>query len=92
MAQLNYETDEPTLFGTFTPENFELFENEGRGPLTSNIPEAAAFFRTRPELEAPDIEFHFAPSMFYDEGLTAPHGARLLLRPGRRQAGRAAAG
>ena len=40
MAQLNYETDEPSLFGAFTPENFELFETEGRGPLTSNIPEA----------------------------------------------------
>jgi len=72
MAQLNYETDEPSLFGTFTPENLELYEKEGRGPLTSNIPEAAAFFRTRPDLEAPDIEFHYAPSMFYDEGLTAP--------------------
>ena len=42
MAQLNYETDEPSLFGVFTPENFELLETEGRGPLTSNIPEAGA--------------------------------------------------
>ena len=72
MAQLNYLTDEPTLFGTFTPENFELFE-DGSGPLTSNIPEAGGFFRTRPDLAAPDVEFHFAPSMFFDEGLTAPH-------------------
>ena len=73
MAQLNYETDEPSLFGTFTPPNFELLEREGRGPLTSNIPEAGAFLRSRPDLSAPDIEFHYAPSMFYDEGLTAPH-------------------
>ena len=73
MCQLNYETDEPSLFGAFNAENFELFAKEGRGPLTSNIPEAAAFFRTRPELEAPDMQFHYAPSMFYDEGLTAPH-------------------
>jgi choline dehydrogenase len=73
MAQVNYETDEPCLFGAFTPENFDLLETHGRGPLTSNIPEAGAFFRTRPELDAPDIEFHYAPSMFYDEGLTAPH-------------------
>ena len=72
MAQLNYTTDAPSLFGTFTPENFELLNGEGRGPLTSNIPEAGGFFRTRPELEAPDVEFHFAPSMFFDEGLTAP--------------------
>ncbi len=72
MAQLNYTTDEPSLFGTFTPENIALLQEEGRGPLTSNIPEAGGFFRSRPELEAPDIEFHFAPSMFFDEGLTAP--------------------
>jgi choline dehydrogenase-like flavoprotein len=76
MAQVNYLTDEPTLFATFTPENFELLEREGRGPLTSNIPEAGGFFRTRPGLAAPDVQFHFAPSLFFDEGLTAPgdHG------------------
>jgi choline dehydrogenase-like flavoprotein len=76
MAQLNYLTDETTLFMSMTPENVELLEKEGRGPLTSNIPEAAGFFRTRPGLAAPDVEFHFAPSMFFDEGLTAPadHG------------------
>ncbi len=73
MAQLNYETDEPSLFGSFTPENFERFEQDGTGPLCSNIPEAGAFLRTRPDLDAPDIQFHYAPSMFYDEGLTAPH-------------------
>jgi choline dehydrogenase len=81
MAQLNYETDEPSLFGVFTPDNFALLEHEGRGPLTSNIPEAGAFFRTRPELEAPDIEFHYAPSMFYDEGLTAPHAGGYCFGP-----------
>jgi len=71
MAQVNYLTDEPTLFGTFTPENFALLD-DGRGPLTSNIPEAGGFVRTRSELTAPDVEFHFAPSLFFDEGLTAP--------------------
>jgi choline dehydrogenase-like flavoprotein len=77
MAQLNYLTDEPSLFmAAADPANFELLEQEGRGPLTSNIPEAAGFFRCRPGVEAPDVEFHFAPSMFYDQGLTAPadHG------------------
>ena len=77
MAQINYLTDEPSLFmAAADPEHLALLEAEGRGPLTSNIPEAAGFFRTRPGLEAPDIEFHFAPSMFFDEGLSAPadHG------------------
>jgi choline dehydrogenase-like flavoprotein len=81
MAQLNYETDAPSLHGAFVPPNFELFEAEGRGPLTSNIPEAGGFFRTRPELEAPDIEFHYAPGMFYDEGLTAPHDSGYCFGP-----------
>jgi choline dehydrogenase-like flavoprotein len=76
MAQLNYLTDEPSLFMSITPETIEQFERDGSGPLSSNIPEAGAFFRTRPGLDAPDIEFHYAPSMFFDEGLTAPadHG------------------
>jgi choline dehydrogenase-like flavoprotein len=76
MVNVNFTTDEPALFGILTPENFELLEKEGRGPLSSNIPEAGGFFKTRDDLPAPDIEFHFAPSLFFDEGLTAPsdHG------------------
>jgi choline dehydrogenase len=76
MAQLNYLTDEPSLFMAVTPENIALLEAEGRGPLSSNIPEGAGFFRARPGVDAPDVEFHFAPSLFFDEGLTAPsdHG------------------
>jgi choline dehydrogenase-like flavoprotein len=72
MALLNFLSSEPGLFGIFTPENFEALQ-VGRGPLTSNIPEAGGFFRSRPDLPAPDIEFHFSPSLFFDEGLTAPH-------------------
>lgn len=76
MAQVNYLTDEPSLFMAVTPENIALLESEGRGPLSSNIPEGAGFFRARPGVDAPDVEFHFAPSLFFDEGLTAPsdHG------------------
>jgi choline dehydrogenase-like flavoprotein len=81
MAQLNYTTDEESLFGAFTPDNLALLEKEGRGPLSSNIPEAGGFFRTRPDLPAPDVEFHFAPSMFYDEGLTAPHDSGYCFGP-----------
>jgi choline dehydrogenase len=76
MAQLNYLTDETSLHQVLTPENIALLETEGRGPLTSNIPEAAGFFRCRAGVDAPDVEFHLAPSMFFDEGLSAPtdHG------------------
>jgi choline dehydrogenase len=76
MAQVNYLTDEPSLFMATNPDNIALLESQGRGPLSSNIPEAGGFFRARPGVPAPDIEFHFAPSLFFDEGLTAPsdHG------------------
>jgi len=72
MVNVNYLTDEPGLFGIFTPENFALLESEGRGPLTSNYPEAGGYFTTRPNLPAPDVEFHFAAAPFFDEGLRPP--------------------
>lgn len=81
MANLNYISRVPALYGIFTPENFELLHGEGRGPLTSNLPEAGAFFRSRPELPAPDLQFHFSPSLFYDEGLTAPHDHGFVFGP-----------
>ena len=40
----------------------------GRGPLTSNIGEGGGFVRTRPDLEAPDMQYHVAPTEFYDNG------------------------
>jgi choline dehydrogenase len=72
MANLNILTDEETLLSAMTPDNLALFESDRRGPLTSNIPEAGAFFRSRPGLDAPDVQFHYAPVMFWDEGLTPP--------------------
>jgi choline dehydrogenase-like flavoprotein len=76
MVNVNYLTDEPGLFGIFTPENFAMLESDGCGPLCSNYPEAGGFFRTRPDLPAPDVEFHFAAAPLVDEGLVAPvdHG------------------
>ena len=55
----------------FTPENFGCSERVA-ARSRSNIPEAGGFFRTRADLPAPDVEFHFAPSIFFDEGLNAP--------------------
>src|SRR6201996_1800993 len=81
MVNLNYTTDAPSLFDAATPENFALFESEGRGPLTSNIPEGAGFFRARRGVSAPDVEFHFAPGMLYDQGLTAPEAGGYAFGP-----------
>lgn len=57
-----------------------------RGMLASNVGEAAAFLRSRGDLEAPDLELIFAPVLFENEGTTPPsrHGisiATVLLQP-----------
>jgi len=45
----------------------------GRGPLASNVGEAGGFTATR-ELDAPDMQFHVAPTQFVDNGLREPTG------------------
>jgi len=57
-----------------------------RRMLTSNVAEAYAFVRTRPELSLPDIELVFAPVPFLEHGLVNPkaHGVSVgvvLLTP-----------
>lgn len=44
----------------------------GSGPLASNVGEAGAFFRSRQDLPAPDIQIHVAPTGFYDNGFREP--------------------
>ncbi|WP_370289987.1 GMC family oxidoreductase [Nocardioides sp.] len=44
----------------------------GTGPLVSNIGEGGGFWRSRPDLAAPDIQAHVAPTGFYDNGLHEP--------------------
>ncbi|HEX4704049.1 MAG TPA: GMC family oxidoreductase N-terminal domain-containing protein [Pseudonocardiaceae bacterium] len=46
----------------------------GRGPLSSNVGEAGGFMATRAELDAPDMQFHVAPTQFVDNGLREPTG------------------
>jgi len=54
MTLMNWTTDHESLMTALTPENIELLQTEGRGPLSSNIAEAGGFMRTRPGLDAPD--------------------------------------
>jgi choline dehydrogenase len=74
-AGMVYAIDEEiSLFGALGDENLALFESEGRGPLTSNIAEVGGFMRTRDGLDAPDVQFHFVPGRFEDEGLVPGEG------------------
>ena len=76
MVVLNYLTDHESLMSALSPQNLALLQDEGRGPLTSNIGEAGGFWETRPGLAGADVQFHSAPVLFYQEGLGAPvaHG------------------
>jgi choline dehydrogenase len=56
------------------------------GPFTSNMGEGLAFFRSRPDLPAPDLQFHFGPVRFERHGLEPPTTHEMtigvtLLRP-----------
>ncbi len=75
-----------TLASAESVRNLITWAVRGRGPLTSNVGEAAAFLRTRPQLAAPDLELLFAPVLFEEEGLKQPTEdgltlATVLLRP-----------
>jgi choline dehydrogenase len=50
-----------------------------RGMLTSCVGEAATLVRSRPELNAPDLELIFAPVPYMDHGLTPPPGHGLTI-------------
>ncbi len=69
MALLNFRTDVESPLAAVTPENAALLQNEGRGPLSSNIAETGGFFRSRDDLDSPDIQFHSANALFHQEGL-----------------------
>ena len=77
MAQLNYLTDEQSLFMSATPGEHRAAGIRGTRAADLQHPRGGRLLphpaRTRP---APDVQFHFAPSLFFDEGLTAPsdHG------------------
>lgn len=53
----------------------------GRGPLSSNVAEAGAFFTSRDDLEAPDLQIHMTPTGFYDNGLHEPTRRAVTVAP-----------
>jgi choline dehydrogenase len=60
---------EVDLLTGLAPEMQELWLNEGRGPLASNVGEVGGFERSRDGLPAPDLQWHGAPALYADEGL-----------------------
>jgi choline dehydrogenase len=50
-----------------------------KGMLSSNVAEGVAFVRSRPELDAPDLELIFAPTPFVEHGFGTPTGHGITL-------------
>jgi choline dehydrogenase len=75
-----------SMLNAESPGNLLRYLLFRRGPLASHGPEAAAFLRTRPGLDAPDVELVAIAALFQNEGLTPPteHGysmAAVVLKP-----------
>jgi choline dehydrogenase len=88
MLLMSYLTHDKSLLGAGSPEDVALYQH-GRGPLTSNLAEGGAFLSTCGDEIVPDCQFHLAPVMLYDEGLSAPRDhamtvATSLLKPASR--------
>ncbi len=78
--------DQPVSLLSSGEERYRRQYEQGYGPLTSNVPEAGGFVRTRPGLTAPDVQFHVLPVMFVNCALAVPpaHGISFgpcVLRP-----------
>lgn len=80
-VSLDREEDFPIII-----KNLWQYFTKKRGPFASNIGEAGGFIKTRPDLKAPDLQFHFGPAYFIEHGFVKPKGngystGPQLLRP-----------
>ncbi|MGZ4277086.1 MAG: GMC family oxidoreductase [Solirubrobacteraceae bacterium] len=57
-----------SLLGADKPKAHAEWLLRRSGPLTSTVAEAFAFVRSRPGLPAADLQYHFAPAYFNDNG------------------------
>jgi choline dehydrogenase len=72
---VNYECTQPiSLAGAEKFGNLVNYLLMKRGPLSSNVAEASAFIKTEAGLDAPDIEFMFAPVFYMAHGFENPAG------------------
>src|SRR5204862_7618292 len=70
-----------SLYGADKPKPLLEWITRRTGPLTSSVAEAFAFVRSRPGLPAPDLQFHFAPAYFNENGFDDFDGHALTMGP-----------
>ena len=75
-----------SLLGADKPKFLAEWLLRRSGPLTSTVAEAFAFVRSRPGLPAPDLQYHFAPAYFNDNGFDEYDQHAFTFGPGARVA------
>jgi choline dehydrogenase-like flavoprotein len=70
-----------SLYGADKPKPMLEWLMRRSGPLTSTIAEAFAFVRSRPGLPAADLQYHFAPAFFADNGAEEFDGHAFTMGP-----------
>ena len=69
MALMSWATSaKDTLFDAEKPASLLRYLLTRSGHLSSNVGEAIAFTRTSPDLDAPDLQLHWAPAFFQNHG------------------------
>ncbi|SDX20862.1 choline dehydrogenase [Amycolatopsis xylanica] len=64
--------DTSDIVDSATPAGMIRYKLTKRGPLSSNIGEAGAFYSTLSESAPPNMQIHVAPTLFYDNGFREP--------------------
>ncbi|HEX8102893.1 MAG TPA: GMC family oxidoreductase N-terminal domain-containing protein [Solirubrobacteraceae bacterium] len=70
-----------SLYGAEHPRHLAEWLLRRSGKLSSAVAEAFAFVRSRPGLPAPDLQFHFAPAYFVDNGFDELDGHAFTMGP-----------
>ncbi len=83
LATTTFSVNEPvSLFDATHPKYLvEYLLGQGRGKLSSNVAEAGAFFRTRPDLRSPDMELLMGAAYYSDNGFRTYPGHAFTIGP-----------
>ncbi|SHG44373.1 GMC family oxidoreductase [Geodermatophilus nigrescens] len=61
-----------SLLRAESPSGYARWFGARRGPLSSNLAEAGLFTRSRPDLDQPDLQYHFLPVKFWRQAEVDP--------------------
>jgi choline dehydrogenase len=70
-----------TLYGADKPKPLAEWVLRRTGPLTSTVAEVVAFVRTRPGLQAADVQFHMGAAYYEDHGAETYDGHCVVIAP-----------